>query len=698
MSEVIPVENRMVQFLTRTLQNSRAMSEVIPAENSVMQLLTRTLSNRSPFAPNLFSSACKPFKGQVYEDLKHQAQEAGRLFEDPEFPAADSSLSYSGNSQLPGPVQWKRPKEIHENPKLFVDGACSCDVIQGMLGNCWFVAACSSLAQEKELWNKVIPDSEEQEWSDETPENYAGIFHFRFWLFDGWYDVVIDDRLPTIDGQLIYIKSRDKNEFWGALLEKAYAKVAGSYESLDGGNLCDALIDFTGGIAETFQVQEEKYYEDEEKKVQLFRTMRSEIDNHSLLSCAISAASQEEMEARTEVGLVKGHAYGITAVKKVYIGETSLMSLFAQKEKIYMIRMRNPWGQKEWTGPFSDGSEEWEKISASERERIGLTFEEDGEFWMTFDDFCKYFTDLSICRLVNTSWFSFNKTWNEAIFPGKWITGPKNSETDRSGGCYNHKDTFLQNPQYRFDVEADDDTVMIFLMQRDRRALRCKGISHLVIGFHVMKVEANRRYRLHAIKPKAAGSEYAMSRNVFCRCNLKAGRYVIVPTTFDPNEEGEFLLRIFTSKANNGKEMVHDVPTQSMWPCISYPCLLTKVFLKGATGLEKQDRFGSADPYCIVKCEGERVRSPVCRETLNPEWNMTVLFYRKQADSLIKVQIWNSNVVMDTCLGKASVEAPLNPEAVTKEIELFGRLQEKGVKKPGVVTLEISTIDDLMGF
>lgn len=47
-------------------------------------------------------------------------------------------------------------KEIHENPKLFVDGACSCDVIQGMLGNCWFVAACSSLAQEKELWNKVL--------------------------------------------------------------------------------------------------------------------------------------------------------------------------------------------------------------------------------------------------------------------------------------------------------------------------------------------------------------------------------------------------------------------------------------------------------------------------------------------------------------------------------------------------------------
>lgn len=46
-----------------------------------------------------------------------------------------------------------------------------------------------------------------------------------------------------------------------------------------------------------------------------------------------------------------------------------------------------------------------------------------------------------------------------------------------------------------------------------------------------------------------------------------------------------------------------------------------------------------ADPYCVVKCEGERVKSPVCRETLNPEWNLTVLFYRKSSDSMVKIQV-----------------------------------------------------------
>jgi len=57
-----------------------------------------------------------------------------------------------------------------------------------------------------------------------------------------------------------------------------------------------------------------------------------------------------------------------------------------------------------------------------------------------------------------------------------------------------------------------------------------------------MRVEDNRKYRLHLPKPKTASSSFINRRSVFLREKLPNGRYICIPSTFDKNIEGLFLV------------------------------------------------------------------------------------------------------------------------------------------------------------
>ena len=50
------------------------------------------------------------------------------------------------------------------------------------------------------------------------------MFKFNFWRFGSWQQVLVDDLIPTKDGRPVFTHSKDENEWWAALMEKAYAK------------------------------------------------------------------------------------------------------------------------------------------------------------------------------------------------------------------------------------------------------------------------------------------------------------------------------------------------------------------------------------------------------------------------------------------------------------------------------------------
>lgn len=88
------------------------------------------------------------------------------------------------------------------------------------------------------------------------------------------YEVVIDDFLPCRRGKLVFTKSKNENEFWCSLLEKAYAKFYGCYDVLTGGNLADALLDVSGGVPETINLKKTPAKTEQERK-QLFSVSKS---------------------------------------------------------------------------------------------------------------------------------------------------------------------------------------------------------------------------------------------------------------------------------------------------------------------------------------------------------------------------------------------------------------------------------------
>uniref|UniRef100_A0A7N6AZZ2 Calpain-3 n=1 Tax=Anabas testudineus TaxID=64144 RepID=A0A7N6AZZ2_ANATE len=474
---------------------------------------------------------------KTFLELRDKYVKKKVLFEDPLFPANDSSLFYSQTP--PMKFEWKRPSEICENPQFIIDGANRTDICQGELGDCWLLAAIACLTLNEKLLYRVIPQDQS------FTENYAGIFHFQFWRYGEWVDVVVDDRIPTCNKQLVFTKSFRKNEFWSALLEKAYAKLHGSYEALKGGNTLEAMEDFTGGVTEFFELSD--------APKDLYTIMKKALERGSLMGCSIDV-SASDMETRTEHGLVRGHAYSIIGLEEC--------DEVAKDSRIRLIRLRNPWGWVLWKGPWNVNSKEWSTISTADRDNLKKQTVEASEFWMSFDDFKRNFTKLELCNLTPDALQGDERnTWTVSVNEGRWVRGSS------AGGCRNFPDTFWTNPQYRLQLyEEDDDpedgevvcTVVVALMQKGRRMQRHKGVKFLTIGFSIYEMcgqnqHLQKDFFLYTAS-KAKCKTYINLREVTERFRLPPGEYVIIPTTFEPHQDGEFILRVFSEKQNNKKK------------------------------------------------------------------------------------------------------------------------------------------------
>jgi hypothetical protein len=292
-------------------------------------------------------------------------------------------------------------------------------------------------------------------WKRDAFKEY-GMYVLRFFKDSYIIYVIIDDKLPVKrkDKRLIFGRSKDPNELWVPLIEKAYAKLHGSYKSLIGGFVHNGLADLTG-YSPRLIVMKEGYVGFSKKydKEEIWGILQKYIEWGCLLGCSIQANpkdkdKKDKVEGDEGQGLLSGHAYSLLSMGIIKAEGEDAMKKEGEKE-IRLIKIRNPWGRGEWEGEFGDESKEREQYESQintvfnekqrAQERVGID-SNDGTFFMRFDDWFDKFTSVFAA-------IKFPLHWAGKRIQGKW-SGEQGGNRDQG--------TWISNPQIKFKLEKED--------------------------------------------------------------------------------------------------------------------------------------------------------------------------------------------------------------------------------------------------
>ncbi|KAJ8118558.1 hypothetical protein ONZ43_g3966 [Nemania bipapillata] len=328
-----------------------------------------------------------------------------------------SNTRFSTTTTVPKSV--KRVHEIFEKPTFLkdIDGA---DIKQGGLGDCWFIASLSALANVEGAVKRVCVEYDTR----------VGIYGFVFYRDGEWIYSIVDDKLyltsPNWDSPsmqrdlmnqidrenpdkdyrktyqtgskaLFFGQCKNQNETWVALFEKAYAKAHGDFGSLAGGWIGEGLEDLTGGVTTELLASDildlDEFWENEVSKV----------NQEFLFGCSTGLLDGGYGDRN---GIREGHAYVVMDARTLKSGER-------------LVKLRNPWGKIRkgiWEGPWSDGSKEWNQ---DVKEELGHQFGNDSVFWIRFEDMVEKYQHFDRTRLFRDPEWQCSQRWIGVEVPWK---------------------------------------------------------------------------------------------------------------------------------------------------------------------------------------------------------------------------------------------------------------------------------------
>merc|ERR1712086_708706 len=204
------------------------------------------------------------------------------------------------------------------------------------------------------------------------------------------------------------------------------------------------------------------------------------------------------------------------------------------------VQVRNPWGQSEWNGDWSDKDVMWDDYPSIFEQLQPDGFKSDGTFWIEWTDFKEQYNQMFVG-------LDFGDGWVGQRYRGKWSPG---SDVSGCGGMPKYP-TFPTNPQYSFSVTEQTKAIFI-VSQKDNRWQGGDAKYKTAVGFVCMKLDGDRKRcpKFNSRKMAGMSRTFVPARTVAGQLNLSPGRYAVVPTTFKPGTvEEEFVLELYSNKA-----------------------------------------------------------------------------------------------------------------------------------------------------
>mmetsp|Transcript_2824 Transcript_2824/g.4278 ORF Transcript_2824/g.4278 Transcript_2824/m.4278 type:complete len:766 (+) Transcript_2824:144-2441(+) len=297
----------------------------------------------------------------------------GECWVDPAFPADGRALYFDPEcppkgSMPPESLSWFRicqgGVDKCNDPKTFMADETSCVIIQGALGDTYFINSLRLLACDPKYIDRLV-----------VSDKYAkkGLYTFKFCKVGKWRYVHVDDRIPCRQsGRVHFSRNGNPNETFAMLMEKAYAKLHGCYESLLHGLVEKALQDLTP--AAHVQVHRKELMSPDEVYDIVWEDLDAAIEEKRVVGCRRVAADPFSDKNQDRLGIKLGVAYQVVDVCAAHAEATGI----ADALDVGLVCIRNLQSREtggRFTGRWSYGHPAWSEYPEIGRDLAARTEE-----------------------------------------------------------------------------------------------------------------------------------------------------------------------------------------------------------------------------------------------------------------------------------------------------------------------------------